>query len=158
MDFVEEKFGDYLDRFPTGFRDYIRSANNQKAFIDRIKTEYDPIKVYRFVHCCRAVFERDFLNNIEDSRIFNPKRKVKDCLDNRGVSVNESLDAMKLSFRFPNKNSHHYGIAVGEMCCKFGPATFDEDRPHHNWYLYDNCEKSVAKCFKIYIEENENEK
>ncbi len=146
-------FYDYLDRFPSGFRDFIRVDKNKKAFLASIRSEYEPVKVFRFVHCRMAVFERDFLNNIDESKIFTPDRIVKNVLDNHGVSVNESLEMMKKCLKFPNKRLHYQGIAVGEMNCKYGPASFDEDHTHHNWYLYDQTACLVANNFRIYVEE-----
>ena len=148
MDSMDGTLSNYLDRFPTGFRDFVRIESNRKAFLARVRYEYKPLKVYRFVHCCKAVFERDFLNNIEESSVFTPKKIIKNDLDNYGVSVNESLEQMKMYMKFPNRQKHYYGIAVGEMNCIFGPASFDEDRPHHN-YTAGN----VAKNFMILVED-----
>ena len=144
----------YLQRFPTGLRDFLKLEKNQKAFLDSIREDYEPVKVYRAIHCCKAVFERDFLNNFDDAKIFAPDMNLSDRLTNYSVSVNESLDMLKTSVKFPNKRKHLCGIAIGEMRKEYGPADFDEDRPHHNWYLFEGVSKHLVQLFEVMESEN----
>ena len=150
MDSKNEKYNNYLDKFPTGFRDYLRIEKNKKAFLDKVEWDYAPLKVYRMVHCCKSVFKIDFLNNIEEDMIFPPNCKRPVSLDRYAVSVNESLDMIKKSFKLPFKKKHLMAIAVGEMNCKYGPADFDDDRPHHNWYLYQDSDLELIERFSIF--------
>jgi hypothetical protein len=151
MDSENEYLSKYLERFPTRFRGFIKDENNRKAFLESVKWEYEPIKVYRAVHCCKNVFESDFLNNIDEASVFSPNRSVPNTLECYSVSVNESIEEIKKALKFPNKRRHYFGIAVGEMNCKHGPASFDEDRPHHNWYIYFDSVKDLVNNFFIIV-------
>ena len=145
----EDELEKYLLRFPTRFRNYLEREDQIKSFLKNLQFEYEKIKVYRLVHCYQEIHENDFFNNIDEKEYFNPGTISKEALAKFAISVNESKEELELVFKLPNKKRHLFTIAVGNMDSEYGPADFDEDRTHHNWYLYDGCSEKLVKVFKL---------
>lgn len=59
-------------------------------------------------------------------------------ITNYAISVNEDIEQLKMSVKFPNHNRPLLGIAKGIMRYEYGPAEFKRKQTHHNWYLYED--------------------
>ncbi len=141
---------EYLNRFPTKLREYLSSSEKKyRKFFDQITIEYDDIKVYRAIHFSDKVCPEDFLCNVDDADHFDLVRKPQINLNSLAVSVNESLQMLEKTLSIPNKGKKLFAVAEGTMRCKYGPAEFDGDRPHHNWYLYDDSRIVLSSEFKV---------
>jgi len=145
----EEELDKYIERFPIRFREYLKRENKKQSFMENLKTEFSTIKVYRAIHCLKELHENDFLNNIDEKEYFHPGTKATEELKNFAISVNESREVICAAFKFPCKRRHLVGIAVGEMKAEYGPADFEDDRTHHNWYLYEGYSKKLVNEFKL---------
>ena len=139
----------YLSRFPTKFIEYLNEKDHYDRFISSVNFDYEDVVVYRGIHRNDILSADDFLNNIETAEVFNLKSTPNRSLEMFGVSVNEELKDIEFQLKIPNKKLKLVAIAKGKMSCKYGPASFDEDRPHHNWYLFDGVVDSVASEFTI---------
>ena len=139
----------YLERFPMRFRKYLEIEKHKKRFYESVWFDYEKIKVYRAIHDPDELSESDFLCNIDEADFYSCERKPQNTLQNYAISVNESIEMLKATLKFPNAKRHLLGIALGEMSSEFGPADFDEDRPHHNWYLYEGTAPQLVSLFEV---------
>jgi len=140
---------EYLSRFPKNFKDYLSEKNHLNRFLSNVDFDFVERVVYRGVHDRNELTQEDFMNNIDSSRYYELETKPERTLENFGVSVNEEIKALELQMRFPNKRLKLVAIARGMMNCELGPATIDEDRPHHNWFLYDGNSNNLVTAFEI---------
>ena len=143
---------DYLKRFPSGLRKCLEQHPEEKRkFHDgTITDQYNTRKVYRGIRSERGISADDFLGNIETSERLHLKKakSYEDTAESHAVSVNEDLKQMKKALHFPG-SKHFNAIAVGEMNALYGPADGIDTTVHHNWYLYDGVEGTVAEQFSI---------
>lgn len=141
---------EYLSRFPSKMRNCLKIESQFEWFVSTIKTDYEPIKVYRLVHNADCINEDDFLDNVRNNEKRGLKPRRENLIINHAVSVNEDKDQMLSTLKFPSKEWK--GIAIGQMIDKYGPADFIENATHHNWYLFDGANKDVYKNFVLYEE------
>lgn len=141
---------EYLAQFPVTLRKcFENNIDRRRNFSEEIVKEYRDLPVYRAVKYSDKVLSIDFLGNAEkydlDGKEYSERwsRKYK----NHSVSVNESAEELIENTNFPN--NHITGIAKGYMRCKYGPADFEPDKTHHNWYLFEGANKEVCKEFII---------
>ncbi len=142
----------YLSRFPIGLRECLSSNKQEKeSFESEVSDEFPDCFVYRGIHSCDSIDEVDFLGNAETADAlglpFNDRNRRKHKW--HAVSVNESLEMLKKSIKFPNERQRIFGIAKGVMKANHGPADFEEGNIHHNWYLFENENKMVVSEFEV---------
>lgn len=141
---------EYLAQFPVTLQKcFDNNQDRRRNFASEIVKDYKDLPVYRAVKHSDKVLSVDFLGNAEkydlDGQEYSERwaRKYK----NHSVSVNESTEELIETTKFPN--NHITGIAKGYMKCKYGPADFESNKTHHNWYLFDGANKEVCKEFII---------
>lgn len=141
---------EYLAQFPVSLRKCLdNNIDRRRNFAKEIVKDYKELLVYRAVKYSDKVLCIDFLGNAEkydlDGKEYSERwvRKYK----NHSVSVNESAEELVETTNFPN--NHITGIAKGYMRCKYGPADFETNKTHHNWYLFEGANKEVCKEFII---------
>lgn len=138
---------EYLKRFPVSLRACLEDEEKKTSFAEEIITDYSDLEVYRAVTNADKVTSTDFLGNVEKRQLDGQpcsKRWIRDY-HYHSVSVNESIKELIKVTKFPNE--HIQGIAKGMMKCKYGPADFEPERTHHNWYLFDGMNEIVCKEF-----------
>lgn len=140
---------EYLQRFPSGIQNCLNNDKARQSFAEEIVTDFEDIEVYRGIELQNKIQPSDFLGNVEKRELDGQKypEKWKSDFHFHSVSVNESLKELKKSLKFPN--SHVKGIAVGIMAKEYGPADFVKGRNHHNWYLFDEMNRTVCGKFKV---------
>ena len=148
------EFDEYVKRFPINLRNALSIPKHKDRFNRLAIFEYEDIDVYRAIKDNRYIDSNDFQSSfdlkfgtIDDINMLETVIKNNNCnIDTFSISVNEDIDSLKKSLKFPNKR--YNGIAEGKMRCKYGPADFT-GTTHHNWYIYSDSLSSVIKDFKI---------
>ena len=137
-----------ISRLPKQLLNCLENEDKKGAFIDEVKFCYEDVLVYRGISEVDKISKNDFLGNVETNQLKRkkPRYKINDYR-NHGVSVNENLQELKKALKFPNSNIH--GVACGKMRCCYGPADFKQGKHHHNWYLFDGANASVANEFRV---------
>lgn len=143
---------EYLSRFPIQLREcLLRNKKEKEAFKCEVCDDFPDYIVYRAIHSNDRIDENDFLGNAEEADVlglpFNNRNRQKHKW--HAVSVNESLEMLKYSTKFPNEKRKLLGIAKGIMKAMHGPADFKKGATHHNWYLYENENKIVVNDFEV---------
>jgi len=143
-----------ITRFPYRTRFYLETYKNEKPLLDdEVYLNYEDVEVYRGLISKDFIDENDFKSKPDQSAFSDEyiiKRHDKDPgfrIEWFGVSVNENIDEMKCSLKFPNR--HIKGIAKGLMKSKHGPADFKKEKTHHNWYIFEKEEKNVIDSFEV---------
>lgn len=144
-----QEFDNYLMRFPNAFREYLAKKKHKERFRNYVLFNYEKKVVYRAIHGELSVTKEDFLNNIETADYYDLDSKPNESLECFGTSVNESLEMLEMQLKIPNKKLKLVAVAKGLMSSQFGPASFDEDRPHHNWYLFEDCKEKLILEFGV---------
>ena len=141
---------DKIDRFKKNFQDYLyQKDKHMNNFINSVVFGYEERVVYRCVHSTSEVVPSDFLCNIDEADFYGLDTIPNRTQTNFATSVNESIEMLRLQIKLPHKKKKLFAIAKGIMKCKYGPADFDEDRPHHNWYLYSGSGEELCSIFKV---------
>ena len=148
---MKEKFEntDYLSRFPTNFNSYLSEKKHLDRFNALVDFSYEEKIVYRGIHSGYSLTKEDFLCTIDAAEYYELESSPTRTLENFGVSVNDSIGVLEFQMKFPNKKLKLYAVAKGKMKCCYGPATFDEDRPHHNWFLFNGSSEKLVSEFVI---------
>ena len=138
-----EEFNKYIQRFPKSTQYALSHEPSKTAFLSSVKTCYEPVKVYRAVKNSDSFSGDDFEKIAE-----RLKRDKKFTIESFGVSVNEDVDNMIASVKYPSER--HKGILMGMMNCKNGVADFEEGKTHHNWYIFQDRMDDVIGSFHKY--------
>ena len=119
-----------------------------------VKTCCKPVKVYRAVKNSDSFSGDDFMPVPEERKMTAEKiaarleRDKKFTIESFGVSVNEDVDNMIASVKYPSER--HKGILKGIIKCKNGIADFEEGKTHHNWYIFQDKMNDVVQSFHKY--------
>lgn len=140
---------EYLSRFPTLLRDVLKNDKKHRTrFLNRVKEEYAPIKVYRGIHKDDSLGDDDFICNIEEIKKYGGSyRNVK--VEHYAISVNEDPQSIIKSLSIPNVMHPWLCLAEGVMEQEHGPADFMNDATHHNWFLYESSIPLMKTKFEI---------
>lgn len=145
----EELLDECLSMFPTVFREALTDKPNLRSrFVKKVQKEYIELPVYRALCYEDSIIERDFLSHNELAMLGLRNGKMND-LDWYSVSVNEDKEQLINCLDIPSEEKQIRGIAKGVMKCECGPADFNNNRTHHNWYLYDGVIPALVEQFKI---------
>lgn len=131
----------------------------KRKFIRSAEASYAPVvPVYRALHRENEINKDDFLNNVEEYRLYNRPPHKRQSLEIYAVSVNEDKQQLITAMHLPNKERQILGIAKGEMRKECGPADFPDGRTHHNWYIFEDKIEEVMTLFNVEpIESNADE-
>lgn len=140
---------EYIKRFPTRLRNCLQKESNIEKFCKDLYDDFEDILVYRGIHSIDNITKEDFMGNIDTAEHYKIEHHYGDVPASHSVSVNVDKKMLIKSTSIPSKEKKLIGIARGIMSSKYGPATFEKDKPHHNWYLFENCNEDVAKGFSI---------
>lgn len=141
---------EYLSKFPTILCEALKSSDKYRnRFLNRVKKEYSPIKVYRGIHKDNILEDDDFICNIEEMEKYGGGCYRKVNVEHYAISVNEDPKAIIKALSIPNVRHPWLGIAEGIMEQEYGPADFMNDATHHNWYLYKDAIPLMKVKFKI---------
>lgn len=148
---TEKELRKYMQRFPISTRQALENDKIRSDFLNSVQIVFEPIKVYRAVKCISDFSVNDFIS-IPDEREMTPEQianRVKKDKNLRagffGVSVNEDINEMIVSLKFPN--ARHGNILCGEMRYENGIADFEDGETHHNWYIFRDKINEVLKSF-----------
>lgn len=144
-----ELTNEYLDKFPNTLVSCIKSKDKHvKQFLDNLEDQYEDTTVYRGIHRKDLVHEDDFLGNYEEAMLYS-KNLPYNSVAQHAVSVFDDCAMLNKALTIPNPGRPLMAIASGKMRFIYGPATFEKDKPHHNWYIFKGYPALVAKEFKI---------
>ena len=150
---------EYLARFPGTLREALSKDKFKRKFVRYAEENYEPVvPVYRALHRENEINKDDFLNNVEEYRLYKRSPHKRQSLEIYAVSVNEDKQQLIPAMHLPNKARQILGIAKGEMRKEYGPADFLDRRPHHNWYIFEDKIEEVMTLFNVEpIESNADE-
>lgn len=141
---------EYLARFPGTLREALGVDKFKRKFVKSAKEDYEPVvPVYRALHRENEIDADDFLNNVEEYRLYHRPPHKRQSLEIYAVSVNEDKQQLITAMRLPNKARQILGIARGQMKKEYGPADFPDGRTHHNWYLFEDKIEEVMTLFHV---------
>lgn len=140
---------EYLSRFPTLLHDVLKNnPKHRTRFLNRIKEDYPPVKVYRGIHRNNLLDDDDFICNVEEAKKYGGYYKnIK--IEHYAISVNEDPAPIIKSLSIPNVRHPWLGLAEGVMECEHGPADLVGEATHHNWFLYESSIPLMKTKFHI---------
>lgn len=153
---TNEELNKYIQRFPKRTQQAlsILQERNTKDILLNARACYEPIEVYRAVKSSDNISSDDFISmpeqrNMDLEKIAIRLKKDKNfTIESFGVSVNENLDEMIASVKYPSER--HKGILKGIMKCENGIADFEQGKTHHNWYIFQDKMNDVVQSFHKY--------
>lgn len=151
---TKEEFNKYVERFPKSTQQALSYKPSKMIFLSSVRTCYAPIRVYRAVKNSDNFCSNDFITMPEERKMTFEKitkrleRDKNFTIKSFGVSVNEDIDNMIASVKYPSER--HKGIVVGVMSCENGVADFEEGKTHHNWYIFQDRMDDVVRSFRKY--------
>ncbi len=140
---------EYIKRFPTRLRNCLQLESNKEKFCKDLYDDFKDISVYRGIHSTDNITKEDFMGNIDTAEYYKIENCYGDVPTSHSVSVNTDMKMLIKRTSIPNPNTKLMCVAKGIMSSKYGPATFESDKPHHHWYLFENCNDVVAREFSI---------
>lgn len=148
---------EYLCKFPTIFQDALKDKKMEKCFLKDTYKKFEEIEVYRAIHGEDKVRDDDFYCDLLECQSYNRTLRQPCSIEHYAISVNEDIEQLKLSVKFPNHRRPLLGIAKGTMRYGCGPADFKGKKTHHNWYLYEDEIIHMKEKFEM-IEGEKDEK
>lgn len=146
----DEEFNDELiQKFPTILHDALKDEKNKKQFINTVSVRFSEITVFRALHKSDCIKDEDFECDVIESQKYNRKLRIPYSIGCYSIYVNEDIEQLKLSVKFPNHNRPLEGIAKGTMRCEYGPADNILKKTHHNWYLFEKEINNMKERFVL---------
>ncbi len=152
----DELTPEYLSNFPTVFKEALTNKPHiRRKFINKVSNSYPDLKVYRAIIHKDEIISEDFLSYVEIA--IKKGESYRDNLEWYSVSVNEDKDQLIANMNIPNEERQLLGIASGMMKSKYGPADFQGEKTHHNWYLYNDAISLVKDEFIVETLNSDNQ-
>lgn len=140
----------YIKKFPIKLQEALKNNEKYKnKFSKYIQYEYKDIEVYRGVYNYKELSNSDFMNNVDEWE-YNKQNRTINRIEHYAMSVNEDeKQIICIPQKYPTKIPKVIAIAKGTMKCELGPADFQYDNTHHNWYLYEGVADQLIENFEI---------